>query len=371
MILAPVERRDSERCPVTGTKGRVLSRRLGSNLAALYEDYFGEALPDEIVDRYFTEEIREYHSPESDLRWFSPAPIGGPEFYQYLAKTYPWYYTPETWDKHYARNLLRSAGVKRFLEVGCGEGCFLEMARQVGLSGLGVETNEQARDRVRERGLEAVLPAELDAIDGDFDTLVMLQVLEHVPDPLGFVRYYVDRVRPARIVIAVPSHETLLSHVSDPLAWPPHHVTMWSRQSFEHLGPALGYRLRRTAYSPMNYLRFVQLFDREIGIETPLGALRDRKGDAAMATDRVARWIRSIERHDTRMRDQERKDVVAKLIKSVYRRVLRPFSEPVETTRVGPAWGRSKWLWHWCLGRPWARRDFWMLVVLERNPEGR
>lgn len=367
MILAPVERRDSERCPISGTTGRILRRRLGGELAACYEDYFGQALPPEIVDRYFTEEIREYHSEQSDLRWFSPAPIGGPEFYQYLSRTYPWYYTPETWDKHYARDVLQTVGVRRFLEVGCGDGCFLEMARQVGLSGLGVETNERARDQARERGLEAVMPSELDGVDGEFDTLVMLQVLEHVPDPLGFVRYYVDRVRPARIVIAVPSHETLLSHVADPLAWPPHHVTMWSRRSFENLGEALGYRLDRAAYAPMNYLRFVQLFDRETRIDSPLGTLRSRKSEGGEATDQVARWIRSIEQQDARMRTQERSDIVAKLIKSVYRRVLRPLGEPLDTKRVGPAWGRSKWLWNWCLGKPWAQRDFWMLVVLERK----
>ncbi len=370
MSPSNIEVRRSVRCPVTGSEGQRLRCREGAELAASYRRHFGHALPTGIVETYFQDEIQEYTSPESDLRWFSPAPIAGEEFYQLMAATYPWYYTASTWDKHYACRILRDLGVRTFIEAGCGDGIFLEMAAAIGVSGKGIDTNTKALETATAKGLIVGLPDSPKVRLKNPDALVMLQVLEHVPEPLEFVRHYVTEFQPKRLIIAVPSHETLLAHVTDPLAWPPHHVTMWSRKAFECLGAKLGYSLNHVAYPPMTYQRLVQLFNNEEGDSTPLGNLRGRAQfgelDPGKAIDPAARFIRRVGSWDARLREQGREDVVAKFVKKVYRQVLRPLDEPEDTEAIGPSLGRIKWGYHCLRGRAWARRDFWMLVVLDR-----
>ncbi len=365
-----LEIRESDRCPLTGAKGEPLRNYSGQELANAYETHFGKALSPELVTRYFEQNVQEFHSSSSGLRWFSPAVIAGEEFYQLLDASYPWYYTKSTWDKHYAVRILKQLGVANFVEIGCGDGAFLEMASAAGLKGIGVDTNRVALEKLTAKGYNGLLPEAFTKPDENVDALVMLQVLEHVPEPLEFVRHYVKCCDPNRIIIAVPSHETLLARVSDPLAWPPHHVTMWSQRAFECLGELTGYTLSHTAYPPMTYLRFVQLFNHEDGGQSPLGALRRRRGDGASraeASDVVARWIRNIGSVDRRTRDEQRTDLPSKLLRKLYRDVLRPLDEPTDTDLIGPRFGRLKWLTQRLLRRPWATRDFWMLVVLDKR----
>ena len=352
-----------------------MRRRKGEELAGSYLRHFGHALPEDIVETYFQSEIQEFTSPESNLRWFDPAPIAGEEFYQLVAATYPWYYTASTWDKHYACAMLQRFGIKNFVEVGCGDGTFLEMAASINVSGVGIDTNTKALEKVAAKGFTAGLPDSNKVKRARPDAVVMLQVLEHVPEPLEFTQSYVDQFQPERLLIAVPCHETLLSHVTDPLAWPPHHATMWSERAFQALGKKIGYSLVHVAYPPMTYLRFVQLFNHEEAGVSPLGPLRRREeirqGTSEGTVDLAARIIRRFERWDTRFRDQGRTDLVAKCIKKFYRKVLRPFDEPNDTAAIGPAFGRLKWIYHRLMRRAWACRDFWMLVVMERQDSGR
>lgn len=371
MSCSAVEQRSSDTCPLSGDRGRPLRIRKGVELANCYESYFGNALPSSMISSYFPSSVQEFHSSVSDLRWFSPARVAGEDFYQLMAATYPWYYSPSTWDKHYSLSLLRKLGISRFVEVGCGDGIFLEMAKRIGVQGVGVDTNQKALERVASKGLNAVLPDELTSEHGAVDALVMLQVLEHVPEPLEFTKHYVELLQPEKLVIAVPCHESLLSHVSDPLAWPPHHVTMWSKRSFDYLGERLGYHVSHCAYPSMSYQRFVQLFNLESNHETPLGPLRKRRGNPGavdpIPDDFVARLIRKVEDIDGLVRQRNQNGLTAKVLKSLYRKGLRPFDEPRDVSYVGPRFGRAKWLYQCALQRPWALRDFWVLVVMDRR----
>jgi len=86
----------------------------------------------------------------------------------------------------------------RLLEVGCGQGLFLERARQRGWQASGVEILEPVALRARERGLEvflgtlpeARLPAE------SFDVVVMREVIEHVVEPVALLREVQRVLRP-------------------------------------------------------------------------------------------------------------------------------------------------------------------------------
>jgi 2-polyprenyl-3-methyl-5-hydroxy-6-metoxy-1,4-benzoquinol methylase len=77
------------------------------------------------------------------------------------------------------------------LEVGCGLGVLLDAFRKDGWEVTGVEPNRGYCQIIeKERGIRAI-PTILESAgipDASVDVVVMLHVIEHVPDPLGTLR---------------------------------------------------------------------------------------------------------------------------------------------------------------------------------------
>jgi len=83
-------------------------------------------------------------------------------------------------------------GGKRLLDVGCGDGRFLLQARNRYSQVQGVDISERAVEAACARGLEVrqvdINKSALPFPDGAFDTVVSLDVIEHVIDPYTFVK---------------------------------------------------------------------------------------------------------------------------------------------------------------------------------------
>lgn len=77
----------------------------------------------------------------------------------------------------------------RVLDVGCGNGAWLEMARDAGWEVGGVEPDPVSREQARTRGFE-VRESTADWLTepGSFDYVTMSHVIEHVHDPLALLR---------------------------------------------------------------------------------------------------------------------------------------------------------------------------------------
>jgi 2-polyprenyl-3-methyl-5-hydroxy-6-metoxy-1,4-benzoquinol methylase len=74
---------------------------------------------------------------------------------------------------------------ERLLDVGCGNGDFLEKAKDAGWDGVGVDPDPNAVITAQGRGLD-VREGLVDVINeesGDFDVVTLSQVIEHVHDP--------------------------------------------------------------------------------------------------------------------------------------------------------------------------------------------
>jgi SAM-dependent methyltransferase len=97
-------------------------------------------------------------------------------------------------------------GKKRILDVGCGDGRFLQVLRDFGPKEwelVGVDFDPAAVERCRARGFTALAKRVEDMAgeDGTFDAVVMLQLIEHVEDPVALTRRVFALLRPQGVFV--------------------------------------------------------------------------------------------------------------------------------------------------------------------------
>ncbi len=148
---------------------------------------------------------------------------------QELASYYPpeYWYAPKSGDtaswfeESYRRLVLRdhvkfvmramenSGHSGPVLDVGCGGGLFLKMLRERGLAVLGLETSEEAATAAWRRNRVTVVCGDLGSSPIDRGTcaaITMFHVLEHLHDPVSYLRSARDLLLPGgRLVVQVPN----------------------------------------------------------------------------------------------------------------------------------------------------------------------
>ena len=214
------------------------------------------------------------------FRFYDPEFAGSAGFYEELMvkKTYP-LGSPEF---GHAIEFAARHGIREVLDVGGGEGAFLDLAARAGLRTSGVELNRNASEVAAAKGhrmfnkyLEEI---RLEELDGGTELLTLFQVVEHVPDPVGFVVSAARLVKPGGFIsIAVPSDRRMLGLLeNDPADWPPHHVSRWRPADLRFLGERAGLELVEEGANPLfgNSIPWAcELHDK---LETALGRPRLR-----------------------------------------------------------------------------------------------
>ena len=104
----------------------------------------------------------------------------------------------------------------RLLDVGCATGIFLEVARDAGWSGEGLDVSEYALELARGRGFtvrRGTLEGANDA-ERSFDVVTMWDVIEHVPDPAAVLARAHRLLRPGgALAISTPDAGSLLARL--------------------------------------------------------------------------------------------------------------------------------------------------------------
>jgi SAM-dependent methyltransferase len=105
-------------------------------------------------------------------------------------------------------------GEKRVLDVGCGSGEFLEMLAMNGATAVGIEPSRPLSQLARVKGYEVIQSyVAADAFDhvAKFDGITCLQVLEHLEDPLQFLKVLRSCLTSSGVaLLEVPSLEKIL-----------------------------------------------------------------------------------------------------------------------------------------------------------------
>jgi SAM-dependent methyltransferase len=143
------------------------------------------------------------------------------------------------------KNLLNAGtGVRRVLEIGCGEGDLLERCKKAGIVCVGVEPAEAERECCRMKGLDVESTLDAVALRGfpPFDVVVLWHVIEHTVDPARLLKNLLMMVKDSSILVIATPNFSSVDRVIAGIGWewlsPPSHLHFFSRQS---LGMVLSY----------------------------------------------------------------------------------------------------------------------------------
>jgi 2-polyprenyl-3-methyl-5-hydroxy-6-metoxy-1,4-benzoquinol methylase len=108
---------------------------------------------------------------------------------------------------------------KSLLDVGSGPGLFLALARDAGYRVTGVELNPALAERARKTSNVEVLTGEFLSLpmgDRKFDVITLLDLIEHVPDPIALLKRCRELLNPGGHVVAyTPNHSGLIVRIAN------------------------------------------------------------------------------------------------------------------------------------------------------------
>ena len=235
-------------CPLCGHDGQHIRDLDSAFIRQRLGSLFAETVPPDLG-------IPSYQMHRCDnclLEYADPMLAGTQSFYQWVTRC-PGYYPDCRWEYQVVcEQLVRSNG-GRILDVGCGDGLFLELARRCGnVTAVGLDSSDKAVQTCEEKGLRAYsttverFVAESPAGEPSFDYAVSFHCLEHVENPLKFVSLMLAVVRPGGKVYLSTPYSPMSFEYSwfDALNHPPHHLTRWNVSAFTQLAKQLGVQIR-------------------------------------------------------------------------------------------------------------------------------
>jgi SAM-dependent methyltransferase len=214
---------------------------------------YGLSFPQPILESNFAfDTLITYKCNKCGTESYHPNIIGDSSFYDYLSSNLNWYYPKARWEFQIALEILDKEKPRLFVEVGCGNGHFLEQARNRGHEGYGNEINPHSVEVLRSQGFQVVTDLEENLHQYEYDALVMFQLLEHLLDPFSSLKSIIAHVRSQGVVItSTPVTPSCCASIASPsLLLPPHHQWLPTTLGHKILADRLGLVCERIVYDP-------------------------------------------------------------------------------------------------------------------------
>ena len=202
------------------------------------------------VSRYFArgEPLEIWRCDDTGYRFYHPFKVAGDEsLYSHLQKrTRSDYYPVWKWEYEIASRALAETAAAEILDVGCGDGAFLEARKSSGCGVTGLEFSAAAREVCAKRGLRVLdesLQAHAEKHQEFYDAVCSFQVLEHVAEVRSFLEAAVACVRPGGLIVLGVPHNCPYLFGRDryhTLNLPPHHMGLWNDLSLRRTAAVFG-----------------------------------------------------------------------------------------------------------------------------------
>lgn len=246
-----------QKCPVCGAESRIWKKYDRACQEKAYAHYYDESLDLKIIGRDYNMLI----CKECGLVFADPLIAGDERYYTWVTQHEGYYPTADNPRGEWIQvvDYIRKKKVRTVLEVGCGSGEFLLFCKQrlEGMECIGIDSTESSYMQCLGKGLNAFHGTIGDYVaenpEKKFDMVVSFHCLEHVEDPVGFVRQML-RVctNGGKCICSFPYSDTRIEPWIDPLNFPPHHMTRWCEKSYLKLAEVLGCSIEAVAPFPMD-----------------------------------------------------------------------------------------------------------------------
>jgi len=154
---------------------------------------------------------------------------------------------------------------KRMLDVGCGTGFFISAAKEKCKYVYGSEFSDIRRAEAVQRTGLAVFSQPLDELpERDMDIITAFDLLEHIPEPIPFMRSVDDLLKPGGFVfLYVPNFDSFSMKVmreNSPTVDSTEHVLFYNQKSLEFIAKAFGYRIVHTETQGMDIENIIAFY---------------------------------------------------------------------------------------------------------------
>lgn len=139
-------------------------------------------------------------------------------------------------DWRFQRFLKEGLPPGKILDVGCGDGGFLELAQSGGWKGVGFDYETRMIELAKARGVEAHA-CDFAAFcasrgSGEFDAITLFDVLEHTPEPRELLGRLIPLLKKGGYVaLTLPNARRPIPFIREEHDYPPHHFTRWSPEA--------------------------------------------------------------------------------------------------------------------------------------------
>ncbi|MDA3614154.1 class I SAM-dependent methyltransferase [Polluticaenibacter yanchengensis] len=202
------------------------------------------------VSGYFKglQNINIYECLDTHLRYYYPFGLSGDgAFYDYLSNFQNEYYPKDKWDFEEASKYIKKDDA--VLEIGCGEGHFLNKIQTVTKNCIGLELSSRAVKLGQDKGLNILnelIQSHSSKNAEEYDVVAAFQLFEHVE---GIVEMFQSSVKAlkkgGKLIITVPNNSSLIFKLNkyQTLNTPPHHMLLWDEKSLTAVAGIFGLKL--------------------------------------------------------------------------------------------------------------------------------
>lgn len=144
------------------------------------------------------------------------------------------------------------------LEIGSGEGIYVQMARERGIDAIGLDLNAAAVAIARAKGLPVISSTVASYLDQNprcFDAAALFHTLEHLPDPHGFLLSLRDVLVPEGLLalsVPNPNRWYIAQGKREWFDFPPHHLLRFSVSGLCRLLERSGFKVLKLVEEPLS-----------------------------------------------------------------------------------------------------------------------
>lgn len=230
-----------KRCPLCDGESKVIKFLECMDIVKGYEHIYNE----KIDATMFEGNYRLRKCKKCSLIFADPMKTGSDAFYSWITK-HPNYYPAKDnprWEWQETVEYIKKNNISSILEIGCGEGAFLEYCRMniSNIQCMGIDMTKDSCEQCEQKGLEVFCGTVEEYLltypERKYDIVVSFHCLEHVNNVVEFVEDAMLLCNEKGVSIhSFPYSDKKIEPWLDCGNLPPHHMTRWNEKACLTLG---------------------------------------------------------------------------------------------------------------------------------------